>query len=107
MSDDSAQEYFSDGMTELAIRDISAPGSQLVFDYLDADALNPEKAAARMQKLSAFVRQKGEPFLSSFDPRQLQMELSQSGLQIREHLDPEEIQKRYSGYKESPSELIL
>ena len=47
---------------------ISAPGSAIVFDYLDMDAYVARLAAPRVQRMIEGVRGLGEPMLSGFDP---------------------------------------
>lgn len=78
-----------------AIADFAAPGSILVFDYLDTDAFIPERAAKRMQKMQQIVRSVGEPMQASFEPTALAAELQLLGLQLRENLSPATIEERY------------
>ncbi len=78
-----------------ALRSVTVAGSELVFDYFDTDALDPNKAASRVQVMEEVVRRFGEPYLSSFDPHELETELSQIGFQVREHLNPLEIGRKY------------
>ena len=78
-----------------ALRSIAAAGSHLVFDYFDPEAFDPDRAAPRVQVLVEAVRQRGEPFLSSFVPNELETALSRTGFQIREHLGPSEIGRKY------------
>ena len=59
------------------------------------DESDPNKAAARVQVMAEVVRRVGEPFLSSFNPHELEIELSQIGFQVREHLSPLEIGRKY------------
>jgi methyltransferase (TIGR00027 family) len=77
------------------LRNITVAGSELVFDYFDTDALDPNKAASRVQNMIEAVRRLGEPILSSFDPHEIEIELSQIGFQVREHLSPLEIGRKY------------
>jgi methyltransferase (TIGR00027 family) len=78
-----------------ALRNVTATGSELVFDYFDTDAFDTNKVAKRVQAMAELVRRLGEPYVSSFDPHELEMELSQIGFQIREHLSPLEIERKY------------
>jgi O-methyltransferase involved in polyketide biosynthesis len=78
-----------------ALRSIATAGSHLVFDYFDPDAFDPDRATPRVQTLVEVVRQRGEPFLSSFAPHELEMVLSRMGFRIREHLGPSEIGRKY------------
>jgi methyltransferase (TIGR00027 family) len=78
-----------------AIAALAPVGSTLIFDYLDADAFVPEKAAKRVQRMQEIVRNIGEPMQSGFDPARLEAELERAGLRLEENLDPAEIQARY------------
>ncbi len=44
-----------------AITEIAPRGSSIIFDYMDTDAFNPEKAAKRVQKMQQIVQNVGEP----------------------------------------------
>lgn len=77
------------------IADISAPGSSVVFDYLDSDAYVARLAAPRVQRMIEGVRELGEPMLSGFDPILLGDELERVGLTLAEDLSPADIHNRY------------
>jgi methyltransferase (TIGR00027 family) len=83
----------SDTWREIA--GLAPAGSALIFDYLDADAFVPEKAARRVQKMQEIVRNIGEPMKAAYDPARLGAELEQAGLRLQEDLDPAQIQVRY------------
>jgi methyltransferase (TIGR00027 family) len=79
------------------IRDCSAPGSELVFTYLDevvwaAHAKAPSARFAQMQERLAAV---GEPFLSGFDPATLAGELARAGFELVEDLSDTDLVRRY------------
>jgi len=74
---------------------IAAPGSSVVFDYLDADAYDVRLASPRVRRMIEGVRQLGEPMLSGFDPIALGDELATIGLTLVENLSPTEIHTRY------------
>ena len=74
---------------------VAPPGSVIVFDYLDADAFDPERAAKLIQLMQAIARQVGEPMQAGFDPIELAAELDQAGFRLEENLDPAEIEARY------------
>lgn len=78
-----------------AIATVALAGSTVVFDYMDADAFVPEKAAKRMQRMQEIVRRVGEPMEANFDPAILAASLEQAGLRLMENLSPVEIQDRY------------
>ena len=78
-----------------AIADIAPAGSYVVFDYMDPDAFVPERAAKRMQRMQAIVRQAGEPMKAGFDPSRLAADLETLGLRLQEDLSPADIEERY------------
>ncbi|MGE5404680.1 MAG: class I SAM-dependent methyltransferase [Candidatus Saccharibacteria bacterium] len=78
-----------------SIASIAAPGSMVVFDYLDQDILDPEKSAPRSQQILMLAEQVGEPIQALFDPASLAQDLSRLGLRLAENLSPAEIQARY------------
>jgi methyltransferase (TIGR00027 family) len=76
-----------------AVAGCSAPGSELVFTYMDAAQLrSPSPAFETMQKR---VSAKGEPFLSGFDPHFLAAEIADCGLELIEDLSGWEVLERY------------
>ncbi len=78
-----------------AVAGIAPAGSHVVFDYMDADAFVPERAAKRMQRMQAIVRQAGEPMKAGFDPSRLAADLAALGLRLLEDLSPADIEERY------------
>ncbi len=78
-----------------AIAGITPAGSIVVFDYMDMDALIPEKVAKRTQLMQEVVRRAGEPMKTGFDPPALAVELAALRLQLEEDLSPVEIEDRY------------
>ncbi len=90
-----------------AVAGLASAGSGLVFDYLDADAFVPERAAVQVQRMQAIVRMAGEPMQAGFDPAALAGELAAAGLTLVENLSPAAIQTRYfagraDGYAAAP-----
>jgi len=73
----------------------AAPGSQIVFDYLDMDAFDPAKAGKRMQQMQQMAVALGEPLKTGFDPRTLAGVLEPLGLRLEENLDPVAIEARF------------
>lgn len=74
---------------------IAAPGSSLIFDYLDADAFVPERAAKRIRRMQDMGRNIGEPMKTGFDPSHLAADLGQLGWTLKQDLAPADIQARY------------
>jgi methyltransferase (TIGR00027 family) len=79
--------------TFAAIARLAAPGSRLVFDYLEPAALGPQADPAIVQ-VQAILRQLGEPFITGLEV----------GFPLVEDLGPAEIQARYTlpGYQAAP-----
>ncbi|HEX3012471.1 MAG TPA: class I SAM-dependent methyltransferase [Syntrophomonadaceae bacterium] len=69
--------------------------SVVVFDYLDTDAFNPEKAAQRVQMLLWLANQEQESMQAGFDHSDLAGDLFRAGLHLKEDLGPADIQTRY------------
>lgn len=92
--------YLSPADNRATMREIvkcGAPGSELVFSYVDQQVFSAEAAAAPaafvdMQKQVAAV---GEPFVSGFDPATLKENLRSVGLELREDLDDIQLIERY------------
>lgn len=78
-----------------AIADIAPEGSMVIFDYLDADAFIPEKAAPRVHFMLRSVQEMDEPMQTGFDPPALAAELETLGLRLQEDLSPLDIQRLY------------
>jgi methyltransferase (TIGR00027 family) len=78
-----------------AVAAITAPTSQVVFDYMDSDAFLAGKAGLRVQLMQAIASQVGEPMKAGFDPSTLASDLRQLGFQTQENLAPIEIEARY------------
>jgi methyltransferase (TIGR00027 family) len=78
-----------------AIRSVAVGGTQVVFDYLDTDAFDPNRASKRVQALLDVRRLSGEAMRSGFDPGTLGTELGRIGFRLREHCNPQEIEARY------------
>jgi methyltransferase (TIGR00027 family) len=81
--------------TLCSISATASTGSMVVFDYIDSEGFDPEKAAKRMQLIQAIVQRVGEPMKTSFDPSTLGRELEVIGLRLEENLSPPEIEERY------------
>jgi len=78
-----------------SIRRAAAPGSCVVFDYIDLEAFDPLKASARIRAIMERVQQLGEPMITGFDPDRLPEALAAIGFRIVEALSPEEQLNRY------------
>jgi methyltransferase (TIGR00027 family) len=78
-----------------AIADVASAGSSIVFDYMDADAFDPQRASPLVQRVQAMVKTAGEPMKTGFDPSTLVTSLATVGLSLIEALGPSDIQARY------------
>ncbi len=74
---------------------ISAPGSFIVFDYLDTDAFDADKVSNRIKKMLEIVKNAGEPMKTGFTQDDLKTLLLKAGLQLVEDLAPQWIQMAY------------
>jgi methyltransferase (TIGR00027 family) len=72
---------------------LSAPGSELVLDYVHARTFKAPTAGAR--RAMAYTARRGEPILTGLDPAELSSVLEGVGLALVEDLDPEEQARRW------------
>jgi methyltransferase (TIGR00027 family) len=77
-----------------AIAGSCAPGSEVVFTYIDRRALEPG-GSPRLERLRAGPARLGEPWLSGFDPDELGPELRACGLELLEDLGSAALRERY------------
>lgn len=75
----------------------SAPGSELVFTYVDQDffARDEEAGSGQLGVLMRWLRGQGEPFVSGFHPSDLAQVLRECGLELLEDLDDVQLLARY------------
>lgn len=78
-----------------SIRSVMAPGSLLIFNYLDGDAFRPERVADAVSRLIEMTKGLGEPLMTGFDPAVMLEELASAGFDLVEDIDPEEQKARY------------
>lgn len=70
-------------------------GSTIVFDYVHKDIFIPEKTSALMQIGLKFRKEKGEPWITGFEPSEFAADLASIGLRVQENLTPHDIQERF------------
>jgi methyltransferase (TIGR00027 family) len=90
--------YLTQDANRTALRSIvrcAAPGSELVFTYIEQGALERGRPSRAFQGLQRKVASLGEPFLSGFDPPALAGELRQIGLSFIEDLNGQALAARY------------
>jgi methyltransferase (TIGR00027 family) len=81
--------------TLAALPGTAARGSELVFDYVEAIALEPDRLSPATRERLARARRAGEPIVSGLDPATLPAELSAVGLRLLEDIGPAVQQARY------------
>ena len=81
--------------TLAALTQVLPAGSALVFDYLDREAFDPQKAASERRVLLERVRKVGEPMYAGLDPASLAEDLASLGLGLLEDLAAPEIEQRF------------
>ncbi|WP_088189275.1 class I SAM-dependent methyltransferase [Desulfosporosinus sp. FKA] len=74
---------------------LSSSGSEIVFDYYDKSAFDPDKGSNRIKYIMKNTKTIGETIITGFDPSKLSMELALLGLRLLNNLGPEEIQQKY------------
>jgi methyltransferase (TIGR00027 family) len=89
-----------------AMRNVAAPGSELVFDFIHPDALS-DTPSLPMRKTLERARGIGEPIITALNPSTLGTELNAAGWTLVEELDATEIDRRYfvtrtDGYRARP-----
>jgi len=92
--------YLSDDEVRATLRQVASlcrPGSPIVFDYLDAAALDPGRAGAAMQRLQGVMERIGEPFRAAYSADQLATVLASAGFEVVEDLGVREIRERFLG----------
>jgi methyltransferase (TIGR00027 family) len=74
----------------------SAPGSEVVFDYMHADVpLGLDYTTYGARRVASFVAFQGEPYVFGIDPRQLETFVNLRGLDVASDLGPHELTERY------------
>lgn len=73
-----------------SIRSVAAPGSEIVFDYIDERAFDQAKRSKEISNLFDVVASFGEPFVSGFEPKDLPSELATHGFSLIEDIGSDE-----------------
>ncbi len=84
------------GETLRSIAARMAPGSSVMFDYLADDASTPVASQGLRKRCSDFVSRRGEPWISSFSPKEMSDFLVETGYSEIENLEPDKVGPRYS-----------
>lgn len=78
-----------------AIAAAAAPGSELVFTYIDQREFEPSGGSGDLAGVRSTVASMGEPWVSGFHPAQVADDLRGAGLELVEDLAGEALRERY------------
>jgi methyltransferase (TIGR00027 family) len=81
-----------------------APGSEIVFDYVEPIENHPAGRRAYFAAMAADVAAMGEPWITFFDSGELSAELRDLGFEEQEDLGGSELVARYLGARAQPAE---
>lgn len=81
--------------TLLSIAEGSAAGSELVFDFVDAEGSNPETTTPRIRRFMQMVEEMGEPVGPGLELSTIEDELNRLGFELVELLSPDDQRRRY------------
>jgi methyltransferase (TIGR00027 family) len=79
-----------------AIAACAAPGSELVFTYVDQIEFAPERLRSRHNQNAQTVAAVGEPYVSGFDPDEIAGDVRRVGFELVEDLDGKDMWERYA-----------
>jgi methyltransferase (TIGR00027 family) len=83
-----------------SLREVSLAGSELVFDYLEAHAMETYAARENLRSNIERVRNLGEPVLGPLSSGTLPAELRSLGFELIDDLGPETLQTSYFQHRE-------
>lgn len=78
-----------------AVATCSAPGSELVFSYVDQIEFADGGRRSPNHPNAQAVARLGEPYMSGFDPKEIANDLKRAGLDLVEDLDGDQMAERY------------
>lgn len=78
-----------------ALATVCPAGSQLVIDYVDADALNGNTTSVGARRAAWLAARRGEPFRTGFTPADIDMLLATNGFESEEHVSLSALLDRY------------
>gem|GEM_PF-61519 len=91
--------YISEGGVDGTLRfiaDYSAPGSEVVFDYMHADVtLGLDYSAYGARRVTFYVASRGEPYVFGIYPRHLETFVNLRGLDVHSDLGPGQLTQHY------------
>ena len=77
------------------IKDHSAPGSEVVFDYFYQDFVEGYHDYYGAKEIATSVKEVGEPFQFGIEPEKLESFLSSLGFKVLSRYNPEALEQRY------------
>jgi methyltransferase (TIGR00027 family) len=75
---------------------LCAPGSQLIFDYIDADVVTGETRWRGARRAARSVARRGEPYRTGFTPTDVDALFTAHGFQCLEHARTPALLQRYA-----------
>lgn len=87
-----SHEVFEDTIQKISR--LSAPGTQLVFDFPDETFLS-RQAVPRVRELTRITEKLGEPMEHGFSPAEIRAILTRHGFAVKVYQSPREIQSAY------------
>jgi len=81
--------------TLAGIASCAPAGSELVFSYIDQRVLDANGGQEPLRRARARLAAAGEPWVSGFEPEQLDDDLREAGLELLENLKPDGLGARY------------
>jgi methyltransferase (TIGR00027 family) len=88
-------EAFERALAELGA--LSAPGSLLVFDYMDPAVIDGTTEHVGARRLARSVARRGEPYTMGLDPTSIEAMLQEHGFTLRDHARTRSLAERYGG----------
>ena len=92
--------YLTAGAFDQALGELgalSAPGSLLVFDYMDPEVVDGTTEHVGARRLARSVARRGEPYTMGLDPNGIEAKLEEHGFTLRDHARTRELAQRYGG----------
>jgi methyltransferase (TIGR00027 family) len=94
-----------------SILSCAAPGSEIVFDYDISKEFVDSADLLMIEKVERFTARRGEPLISSFDPKTFPQEVCNLGFELVENLSPKKQEERYfygrkDNFRPSPSSYL-
>ena len=106
--------YLTAGAIDATLRSVSGcgPGSEIVLSYDASEAFLDDTAREMVQIEARLVAAAGEPYTTRMSPAQAEALVEGAGLEVVEHLTPEDVYDRYfagrsDGLRPSRAERLI